>query len=60
VYEHSSASFYEREIKKYEKMIHINEALASKLPGHCIPHKSKKRKPRAHRKLAIDSDPSHY
>ncbi|MEJ0102842.1 MAG: hypothetical protein WDO19_09915 [Bacteroidota bacterium] len=26
-YEHSSASFYEKGIKRYEKIIHINEVL---------------------------------
>jgi len=35
-YEHSSASFYEREIKRYQKIIHVNDALASKLPGSPI------------------------
>jgi hypothetical protein len=32
-YEYSSASFYKRGIKKYEGLVHINDALASKLPG---------------------------
>jgi hypothetical protein len=32
-YEHSSASFYERGIKKYENILHVNDVLASKLPG---------------------------
>lgn len=35
-HEHSSASFYEREIKRYQKIIHVNDALASKLPGSPI------------------------
>ena len=38
-YEHSSASFYERGIKKYERIVHINEALSSKLPGSRITQK---------------------
>ena len=32
-YEHSSASFYEREIKRYENLIHVNDAFAGKFPG---------------------------
>jgi REP element-mobilizing transposase RayT len=32
-YEHSSASFYERGIKNYQKVVHINDALYNKLPG---------------------------
>ncbi len=32
-YEHSSAAFYETGVKKYENVIHLNDALASKLPG---------------------------
>jgi hypothetical protein len=32
-YEHSSASFYERGIKKYENLVHVRDALSSKLPG---------------------------
>ena len=32
-YEHSSASFYESKVRKYENIVHINDALASKLPG---------------------------
>ncbi|HWI90601.1 MAG TPA: hypothetical protein VNT20_04960 [Flavisolibacter sp.] len=32
-YEHSSASFYERGIKRYRNIVHVNDALASKLPG---------------------------
>jgi putative transposase len=35
-YDHSSASFYERGIKKYENLVHINDALASKLPGFLL------------------------
>ncbi|MGN6165625.1 MAG: transposase [Flavisolibacter sp.] len=35
-YEHSSASFYERGIKRYEKIMHINDALSGKLPGSPI------------------------
>jgi hypothetical protein len=27
LYEHSSASYYENGIKKYEKLVHINEVL---------------------------------
>jgi hypothetical protein len=32
-YEHSSASFYEKGTKKYRHIVHVSEALASKLPG---------------------------
>lgn len=35
-YEHSSASFYERGIKKYENIVHVNDAPASKLPGSLL------------------------
>jgi hypothetical protein len=38
-YEHSSANFYEKGIKKYERTVHINEALSSKLPGSPITQK---------------------
>jgi REP element-mobilizing transposase RayT len=36
-YEHSSASFYERGKKRYENLVHVNDALASKLPGSLHP-----------------------
>jgi REP element-mobilizing transposase RayT len=32
-YEHCSASFYERAVKKYENTVHVKGALFSKLPG---------------------------
>lgn len=32
-YKHSSACFYERGIKRYEKIVHVKDALAGKLPG---------------------------
>jgi hypothetical protein len=32
-YEYSSASFYEKEIKKYENLVHINDALNNLIPG---------------------------
>ena len=32
-YEHSSASFYEKGIKKYGHMVHINDALSMEIPG---------------------------
>ena len=32
-YEYSSASFYERGIKKYENILHVNDALSGQLPG---------------------------
>jgi REP element-mobilizing transposase RayT len=32
-YEYSSASFYEKGIKKYEKLMHINDALNNLIPG---------------------------
>jgi hypothetical protein len=35
-YKYSSASFYARGIKKYEGLVHINDALASKLPGSLL------------------------
>ena len=35
-YEHSSASFYERGIKKYENIVHVKHVLASKLPGSLL------------------------
>src|SRR5215211_2783981 len=35
-YEHSSASFYERGIKKYESLSHINDALSGKLQGSLL------------------------
>jgi hypothetical protein len=38
-YKHSSASFYEIGIKKHERIVHINKALYSKLPGSRIRQK---------------------
>jgi REP element-mobilizing transposase RayT len=38
-YEHSSASFYERGVKRYDKVVHVNDALTSKLPGSPIAQK---------------------
>jgi len=38
-YEHSSASFYERGIKRYGNLVHINDALSGKLPGSLLPHR---------------------
>jgi hypothetical protein len=35
-HEHSSASFYERGIKRYENILHVNDALASKLQGSLL------------------------
>jgi REP element-mobilizing transposase RayT len=32
-YEYSSASFYEKGIKRYEKLVHINDALNDAIPG---------------------------
>ena len=32
-YEHSSASFYESGIMRYENMVHVNDALSGKLPA---------------------------
>lgn len=32
-YEYSSASFYEKGIKKYDKLLHINDALNNLTPG---------------------------
>jgi hypothetical protein len=32
-YEYSSASFYEKGIKKYEKLVHVNDALNNLIPG---------------------------
>jgi hypothetical protein len=32
-YEYSSASFYEKGIKKYENLVHINDALNNLIPG---------------------------
>jgi len=40
-YEHSTASFYEKGIKKYERIVHINEALSTKFPGSHITQKPK-------------------
>jgi len=37
-YAYSSASLYERGIKNYENLVHINDAFASKLPGVSAPH----------------------
>src|SRR6266496_693962 len=41
-YEYSSASFYEKGIKKYEKLVHINDALNHLIPGspstQLVPH----------------------
>ena len=31
-YEHSSASFYEKALKRYEYVVHLNDALSGKLP----------------------------
>jgi hypothetical protein len=45
-YEHSSACFYESGIKKYKNLLHINDALASKLPGLCNTQ-TYERRPRA-------------
>jgi len=39
-YEYSSASFYERGIKKYEKLVHINDALNNLIPGSPDPQSS--------------------
>ena len=38
-YEHSSATFYERGVKRYDKVAHVNDALTSKLPGSLIAQK---------------------
>jgi hypothetical protein len=35
-YEHSSASFYEKGIRKYENIVHVNDALTGKLPGSLL------------------------
>ena len=35
-YEHSSASFYKRGIKKYESLSHINDVLSGKLQGSLL------------------------
>jgi REP element-mobilizing transposase RayT len=35
-YEHSSASFYERGIKKYKNVVYVNDVLAPKLPGSLL------------------------
>ena len=35
-YEYSSASFYEKRIKKYENIVHVNDVLASNLPGSLL------------------------
>jgi hypothetical protein len=35
-YEYSSASFYEKAIRKYKNLVHINDALALKLPGSLL------------------------
>ena len=32
-YEYSSASFYENGIKKYDKLVHINDILQKEIPG---------------------------
>ncbi len=37
-YEYSSASFYEKGIKKYDKLIHINDALNNLIPGSPLTH----------------------
>lgn len=36
-YEHSSASFYVKGIKKYENIVHIKDVLSSKIPGSLHP-----------------------
>ena len=36
-YEHSSASYYERGIRKYERITHINDVLSAKIPGSPFP-----------------------
>ena len=36
-YEHSSAPFYENGIMRYKNIVHVNDALAGKLPGS-LPH----------------------
>jgi hypothetical protein len=35
-YEHSSASFYEKGIKKYENLVYVSDALVNKLPGSLL------------------------
>ena len=32
-YEHSSASFYEKGLKKYKDLVHLSDVLSGKLPG---------------------------
>jgi hypothetical protein len=36
-YEHSSASFYERGLKKYEKILHISDVMSGNIPGSPFP-----------------------
>jgi len=38
-YSHSSASFYEKGIKRYENIIHVNDALSGQLPGSPLTQK---------------------
>jgi hypothetical protein len=45
-YEHSSASFYERGLKRYEKIVYANDALSGKIPGS-LPPQGRERRPRA-------------
>lgn len=35
-YEYSSASFYEKGIKRYENLVYISDALSGKLPGSLL------------------------
>jgi len=46
-YEDSSASFYEKGIKTYEKLVHIDDALNS-VPGSRLPQGSSYEDPGAH------------
>ena len=35
-YEYSSASFYEKGLKRYEHLVHLSDALSGKLPGSLL------------------------
>jgi hypothetical protein len=35
-YEHSSASFYEKRLKRYENLVQLSDALSGKLPGSLL------------------------
>jgi len=49
-YEYSSASYYEKGIKKYEKLVHIQDLLSNQIPG--LPaHMALQGRPRANRKV---------